>query len=117
MGTGRGGTGPKSRSKKKGYKKSVLSVKRRSKDIDQIQRELGEIAAGLRSARAYEDADAPGAGQHFCAPCSRHFVRAADLAAHAATKCHKKRLRVVAQPIYTQAEADAGAGLGAAGAR
>ena len=114
MGTGRGSTGPKSRSKKKGYKKAMLSVKRRTKDIDQIQDELVAIAAGTLSAAKFKDEDAPGAGQHYCLVCARHFVAAADLAGHEATKGHKKRVRLVAQPQYTQAEADRGAGLGAA---
>ena len=111
MGTGRGSTGPKSKSKKKGYKKLMLSVKRRSKDIDQIQQEMLDIAAGVRSADGYRDEDAPGAGEHFCIPCSRHFVGAGDLANHLATKGHRKRGKLLAQPMYTQAEADAGAGL------
>ena len=111
MGTGRGGTGPKSRSKKKGYKKAVLSVKRRTKDIDQIQDEMAAIAAGTMQATRFVDADAPGAGEHYCLTCARHFIAQRDLATHNATKAHKKRLKVVARPQYNQAEADAGAGL------
>lgn len=92
----------------------MLSVKRRAKDVDQIQQEMLDIAAGLKSADSYKDEDAPGAGEHFCVGCSRHFVRRGDLDAHLATKGHKKRLKLLAQPMYTQKEADAGAGLQAA---
>jgi len=114
MGTGRGGTGPKSRSKKKGYKKAMLSVKRRTKDIDQIQQEMMDIATGVKSSEMYKDEDKPGMGENFCIPCSRHFSRKEDLNTHLATKGHKKRLKIIAEPMYTQAEADAGSGLQAA---
>jgi hypothetical protein len=85
-------------------------VKRRGKDIDQIQDELKSIAAGASSSAAYADPDAPGGGAHYCIPCARHFVSASVLTAHEATKPHKKRVKEVAEPQYTQKEADAGAG-------
>ncbi len=86
-------------------------MKRRTKDIDQIQDELREIAEGRRSAAAYLDAEAPGGGAHVCVPCSRHFISAAVLEEHCRTKPHKKRVKQVAEPQYTQKEADAGAGM------
>jgi hypothetical protein len=110
MGTGRGGTGPKSRSKKKFYKKHVMSVKRRTKDIDQIQEELAQLAEGARSLGAYVDADVTGGGCFFCVECSRPFISAAVMDEHKKTKGHKKRVKIVAEEPYTQKDAEAAAG-------
>jgi hypothetical protein len=111
MGTGRGGTGPKSRSKKKFYKKHVMCVKRRTKDIDQIQEEMQQLAEGARTLGAYVDADVAGGGNFFCVECSRPFISAAVLEEHKRTKGHKKRVKIVAEEPYTQKDADRAAGL------
>ena len=63
------------------------------------------------------DEDAPGGGRHYCVPCARHFTAADVLTAHCRTRPHRRRLRDVAQPQYTQAEADAGAGCSGSVAR
>jgi hypothetical protein len=88
------------------------SVKRRTKDIDQIQDELQAIAEGHRSNTDYLDPDVSGGGQFVCIPCSRVFINARALEEHKKTKPHKKRLKLIAEPQYTQKEADAAAGLG-----
>mmetsp|Transcript_10592 Transcript_10592/g.19550 ORF Transcript_10592/g.19550 Transcript_10592/m.19550 type:complete len:121 (-) Transcript_10592:154-516(-) len=105
------GNGPRSRkngqrSKNKGFKKYFLSTKHRNKDVDQIQDELG--AGGLSFER---DEDLPGAGQFYCVETARHFMSADALAAHKKTKIYKKRLKVLKQPQYTQAEAEAASGM------
>jgi len=87
-----------------------MCSKRRTKDVDLIQDELAALAAGSRTLAAYRDEDAAGGGEHVCVPCARAFVSAAVLADHERTKPHRKRVRVVAEPQYTQREADAGAG-------
>lgn len=87
-------------------------VKRRTKDIDQIQDELQAIAEGRRTKSDYLDPDVSGGGQHVCIPCSRVFINAQALGEHEKTKPHKKRLKLIAEPQYTQEEADAAAGLG-----
>lgn len=88
------------------------SLKRRAKDVDQIQDEMKALAEGNRTlVTLYADVDAPGGGLHACVVCSRHFISEAVLAEHCRTKPHKKRVKEVAQPQYTQKEADAGAGV------
>lgn len=87
------------------------SVKRRAKDLDQIQDELRAVAAGRLAVSSYRDEDAPGGGAFFCVECSRHCVNDAALVAHRATKSHKRQLKTVAEQQYTQKEADAAAGM------
>ena len=121
----------------------MLSVKRRSRDIDEIQRDLKKeeetVAATGKPPVLPVDEDLPGSvvfvlglrswqlftlyvcvlydfcsmGQHYCRPCARHFVSPLALASHKRTKPHKKRLKVVAEEMYTQEEADRHAGMGA----
>ena len=91
------------------YKRFALDGKTRPRDIDRIQDDLARVAAG-GDAPGAGDGDLPGGGAHYCVPCARHFVSADVLALHCTAKVHKKRLRVVAEPQYTHAEADAGAG-------
>jgi bud site selection protein 20 len=112
-GNGRGAPKKGTRSKKKWFKKNVMSVKRRGKDLDQVQDELRELAESKRSLATYKDEDAPGGGEAFCVECSRHFISAAVLEAHSKTRDHRRMLKLVAEPQYTQREADAGAGASA----
>ncbi len=89
-------------------------MKRRGRDIDQIQDDLKALSAGAKALDEYKDADAPGGGAFYCVPCARHFVSAAVLSLHCATKPHKKRVKICAEEPYSQKEADAGAGAMAA---
>jgi bud site selection protein 20 len=93
------------------FKRTIMDPKRRGRDIDRIQDDLAKLAAGKDLGVA--DVDAPGGGLHYCAACARHFTNDANLETHKRTKPHKKRLRVVSEPQYTQREADAGAGKSA----
>mgnify|MGYP002788941599 FL=1 len=58
------------------------------------------------------DEDLPGGGQYPCVPCARHFQSEADLATHLHSKPHKKRLKLLKEPAYTHAEAEAAGGMG-----
>jgi hypothetical protein len=61
---------------------------------------------------AYLDPEVAGGGAYVCVPCSRPFVDAKAMDEHTRTKAHKKRLKEVAQPQWTQAEAEAAGGKG-----
>ena len=87
------------------------SVKRRTKDIDQIQDELKAIAEGRLAIEKFESEDVTGGGQFFCVPCSRHFINEQVLREHEKSKPHKKRVKLVKEPQYTQKEADMAAGM------
>lgn len=95
------------------YKRTVMDVKRRTRDIDRIQDDLKKLASGRTLEDIGADEDAPGGGAHYCVTCARHFVSGAVLEAHCRTKPHKKRLKEVAEPQYTQRDADAAAGMSA----
>jgi bud site selection protein 20 len=85
-------------------------TKRRTKDIDQVHDDLKpDNAAKLLSQR---DPDLPGSGSHYCLTCARHFVSDATLQEHFRTKSHKRRLKALKEPIYTQEEAEKAAGMG-----
>ncbi|KAI8324824.1 hypothetical protein GQ54DRAFT_295978 [Martensiomyces pterosporus] len=85
-------------------------TKRRTKDLDQIQEDLKpENKARLLSMP--EDEDLPGLGQHYCIECSKYFVDDPTLAEHRRGREHKRRLRDLKVPAYTQKEAEAAAGL------
>ena len=45
-----------------------------------------------------------------CVPCARAFVSLEVLQGHMKSKPHKRMAKIVAEPQYTQKEADAGAG-------
>ena len=74
------------------------------------------------------DETLPGLGQHYCVEvsvcfpplspshfpfqCARYFESDVALSGHKKTKVHRRRLKDLKQPAYTQAEADAAVGLG-----
>lgn len=110
------GCGPK-RGKLKGksganrsFKRSAMDGKTRPRDIDRIQDDILRVQAG-GDMPDLVDEDLPGGGRHYCLPCARHFISNDVLRLHLASKVHKKRVKVVAEPQYTQREADAGAGV------
>ena len=55
--------------------------------------------------------DLPGLGQYFCVYCNKHHENATALAQHTKGKPHKKRLKRLDEQPYSQAEAEAAAGL------
>ena len=114
-GNGRGAPKAGTKAKKKFRKKyGGSNLKARGKDLDQVQDEMRALATGTRSAAAYVDEDIAGGGAHWCVVCSRPFVSAAVLTLHAATKAHKRQVRLAAEPQYGKAEAEAGAGSSSA---
>lgn len=88
----------------------TLKLKYYTKDIDQIHDDLvPEKAAELSNQPL--DEDLPGLGQFYCIPCARYFVDGPALAEHNRGKTHKKRLRELKEPIYTQKDAERAVGL------
>ncbi|MES1907857.1 MAG: hypothetical protein MHM6MM_000895 [Cercozoa sp. M6MM] len=110
MGKNKRNTSNKSAAKK-GFKKKYQKGKQRVKDMDERQEALQKVRNGTAKPRAL-DPDLPGLGQFECLFCDRHFKDAATLSQHCRTKLHKKMVKRAAEPMYTQEEADAAAGLG-----
>jgi len=90
---------------RKAFSKSCRT-RRRVKDLDQIHEDLAKPVIV-----APYDEDLPGGGQFPCIECARHFQNFADLVGHRKNKLHKKRLKLLKERPYTQAEADAAGGL------
>lgn len=95
--------------------KTSKRARRRRQDaraIDQIHDDLSDTrkADALRNAQPI-DMDLPGLGQFYCVECARYFIDAAALLAHTKTKGHKARLKELREKPYSQAEAEAAAGM------
>ncbi|KXS13882.1 hypothetical protein M427DRAFT_359174 [Gonapodya prolifera JEL478] len=88
----------------------MTKTKRRTKDLDQIQDDLKpENLARLLATEP--DPELPGQGQFLCVECSKHFINDTALVAHRKTKLHKKRVKDLKVPAYTQKEAESAVGL------
>lgn len=57
------------------------------------------------------DLDKPGMGQFYCLCCAKYFINEDAMQKHVKSKVHKQRLKIVAEPQYTQQEAEAAAGM------
>ncbi|ORY99990.1 hypothetical protein BCR43DRAFT_511133 [Syncephalastrum racemosum] len=82
-----------------------------TRDLDQIHEDIKPENIDKFKNQAV-DADLPGLGQNYCVECARHFISQDALNEHIKGKTHKKRVKVLKEQPYTQAEADAAAGLG-----
>lgn len=80
--------------------------------VDQIHEDLADPlkAEALRTDQPV-DFDLPGMGQYYCVECARYFIDGSVLIKHAKTKLHKNRLKELKEKPYSQAEAEAAAGL------
>ncbi|KAJ2221331.1 hypothetical protein H4R99_008156 [Coemansia sp. RSA 1722] len=85
-------------------------TKRRTKDLDQIQHDLKPENKG-RLLNQPEDEDLPGLGQHYCVECGSYYADDRSLEEHRRGRGHKRRIRDLKDPAYTQKEAEAAAGL------
>lgn len=80
--------------------------------MDQIHRDLRhprslELHKATRAAE-----DLPGLGQFYCIECAKYFDTDFAEREHKRGKRHKRRCRMLKEPPYTQAEAEAAAGIG-----
>ncbi|KAJ3406629.1 hypothetical protein HDV05_005904, partial [Chytridiales sp. JEL 0842] len=89
--------------------KRASRTRARTKDIDQIHTDLQNPQTFSNPSI---DPDLPGLGQHYCIHCAKHFISNEALDKHVASKLHKKRVKVLKEEPYTQAEAEAAVGLG-----
>ncbi|KAI9484667.1 hypothetical protein BDB00DRAFT_125225 [Zychaea mexicana] len=82
-----------------------------ARDLDQIHDDIKPENVDKYKNQAL-DPDKPGLGQNYCV--DRHFINPDALKEHVRGKTHKKRVKLLKEEPYTQAEADAAAGLGKA---
>ena len=99
------------RSKIKKYKRKTWLC-RRAKDTDQIQDELAKAEkTGVAAGKFEYDDDLPGGGQFYCVETGKHFADAKALADHKKSRYFKRRCKELKEEQYTQASADAAAGM------
>ncbi|KAJ3022166.1 UNVERIFIED_CONTAM: Bud site selection protein 20 [Siphonaria sp. JEL0065] len=92
--------------------KRASRTRARTKDLDQIQEDIAKKGTGSTDAAAPElDPDLPGLGQFYCIHCAKYFVSQPAMDVHLASKPHKKRVKVLQEPAYTQRDAEAAVGL------
>lgn len=107
MGSGTGRVTKKGQNNKRARRKRFLA-----RAIDQIHEDVSDPmkAEALRTDQPV-DFDLPGLGQHYCVECARHFITSSALTQHERTKIHKIRLKELKERPYSQAEAEAAAGM------
>ncbi|GBL89455.1 Zinc finger protein 593 [Araneus ventricosus] len=92
-------------------KRKQLKVKRRTKDLDEIDNDLEpQNAENLLNQPI--DLDVAGSAQHYCLHCARYFIDDNALQAHFRTKVHKRRLKALEAEPYSVKEAEAAGGIG-----
>ncbi|PWN50724.1 hypothetical protein IE53DRAFT_81109 [Violaceomyces palustris] len=86
----------------------------RKLDADQIQDNMNDPEKLRELQNPTElDVDKAGLGLFYCVECDRHFPGQKDQLAHLASKLHKRVAKKMREEkAYTQAEANAAAGLG-----
>jgi len=91
---------------KKGWR-----TKRRTKDLDQIDADLGEGKVEKLLAQEV-DFDKAGLGQFYCVHCAKDFINPRAFQDHVKGKPHKRRLHALKTDPYTSEEAERAAGMG-----
>ncbi|CAI2184049.1 19302_t:CDS:2 [Funneliformis geosporum] len=83
-----------------------------AKDLDQIHEDLKKVKEhGDEILKNQEwNEDLPGLGQFYCIPCARHFINSEASNEHQRGKNHKKRVKLLKEIPYTQAEAESAVG-------
>lgn len=74
-------------------KRTVTKTRRKTRDLDQVQKDLvsKKHLADFKDSKPSEDL--PGLGRHYCVECARWFDTNAALVTHSRGKPHKRRLR------------------------
>eukprot|EP01138_Halocafeteria_seosinensis_P008862 gb/GECG01009058.1/.p1 GENE.gb/GECG01009058.1/~~gb/GECG01009058.1/.p1 ORF type:complete len:169 (+),score=34.58 gb/GECG01009058.1/:1-507(+) len=110
------GNGPKrpkrrARAKKKHFKKTVMNLRKRTADMDQVHEAVMKEKEEGKQLRPFDE-DLPGGGQYECSYCARYFMNGKALENHKRSKDHKRTVkRIENEKPFTQREADAAAGM------
>ncbi|KAI5806235.1 hypothetical protein EDC01DRAFT_639213 [Geopyxis carbonaria] len=89
-------------------------TKRRTRDIDQVYGDLRNPRQLEQLKALVPDEDRPALGIYHCVECSKYFEQEFNMLQHRRGKNHKRRMRLLKEEPYSQAEANAAAGVGGA---
>ncbi|KAF3908459.1 hypothetical protein ABW21_db0203117 [Orbilia brochopaga] len=90
----------------------LRKTRNRTRDLDQISTDLKHPARLQQHLSTLPLDDLPALGQHYCTPCAKFLESLHALAHHQRSKAHKKRVKLLKEPAYSHAEADAAVGRG-----
>ncbi|GFS32710.1 zinc finger protein 593 homolog [Trichonephila inaurata madagascariensis] len=88
-----------------------LKTKRRTRDLDQIDKDL-EPQNAEKLLNQPIDLDVAGEAQHYCLHCARYFIDDHAMQTHFRSKVHKRRLKALELETYSVKEAEAAGGVG-----
>ncbi|KAL9055378.1 MAG: hypothetical protein Q9162_003575 [Coniocarpon cinnabarinum] len=91
--------------------KSKKKTRRNRRGLDQIHADLNVAGHLQQYQKDKTEEDLPGLGQYYCTECAKWFDQEGNLAKHARSKAHKKRVKALQEQPYTQKEAEAAVGL------
>jgi len=91
---------------KKGWR-----TKRRTKDLDQIDKDLQPENAD-KLLKQDVDYEKPGLAQFYCVHCAKHFIDGSAFNDHIKSKPHKRRMKALETEPYTIEESERAAGMG-----
>jgi len=91
---------------KKGWR-----TKRRTKDLDQIDKDL-EPQTAEKLLNQEVDYEKPGLAQFYCVHCAKHFIDGNAFNEHAKGKPHKRRMKALETEPYSIEESERAAGMG-----
>uniref|UniRef100_A0A7E4VWN3 C2H2-type domain-containing protein n=1 Tax=Panagrellus redivivus TaxID=6233 RepID=A0A7E4VWN3_PANRE len=95
----------------KKHRQSNKARKRKGRDLDEILEDLKPEKIP-KMLDPLDKIDLPGYGDFKCKTCDRHFIDEKNYQTHLTTKLHKRQIKRLQEPPYTQAEADLAGGLG-----
>ncbi|KAK9469397.1 hypothetical protein V1512DRAFT_256156 [Lipomyces arxii] len=87
-------------------------TKRRTRDLDQVHEDLSSEKKVEKLLNQPLDETKPGLGQFYCVACAKYFETDFADTAHRRGKNHKRRVKMLKEQPFSQAEADAASGLG-----
>lgn len=88
----------------------ALKLKHYYKDLDQIHSDLQPTNADKLLNQPIDE-DLPGQGQIYCLQCARYFQSSGAMEKHYKSKPHKRRLKELKEPVWTQAWAEKCSGM------
>ncbi|CAG8954183.1 hypothetical protein HYFRA_00005803 [Hymenoscyphus fraxineus] len=92
-------------------KTTRTKTRRRLRDVDQVEADLRSPKHLEQYKRTKAAEDLPGLGEFYCVECAKWFESEHSLVGHRKGSTHKRRVKLLKEGAYTQAEAEAAVGM------